>query len=63
MLDINLIKQALRDHHHTVGQVIPTPGNAGRYEFVVDGQILSLSETRALLERDEAADPHANHVH
>jgi hypothetical protein len=51
-IDIDLIVQALRDRGHTVGNVIPVPDNAGDYEFNVDGLLLSLSETRALLQRD-----------
>jgi hypothetical protein len=51
-VDIDLIVQALRDRGHNVGNVIPVPDNAGDYEFSVDGALLSLSETRALLQED-----------
>ena len=51
-IDTDLIVQALRRKGHTVGHIIPVPDNAG--EFEVDGGLLSLSETRALLEHDEA---------
>jgi hypothetical protein len=42
------------DRGHTVGHIIPTPANAGDYEFEVDGGLLSLDEARALLEADAA---------
>jgi hypothetical protein len=35
-----------------VESVIPVPENAGEFEFIVDGQLLTLDETRALMERD-----------
>ncbi len=63
MLDVDLILQALRDHGHTIDRVISVPENAGGNEFIVDGVTLNLDETRALLETDEARDPHAKHVH
>jgi len=53
-IDTDLIVQALRRKGHTVGHIIPVPDNAGEFEFEVDGGLLSLSETRALLEHDEA---------
>ena len=53
MLDTDLLTNALRKNGHAVGNVIPTPENAGEYEFVVDGETLTLEEVRALLE-DEA---------
>ena len=54
MVDIDLIVQALRQHGHTVGNVIPVPANAGAYEFIIDGNTLTLDEARVLLEQDEA---------
>jgi hypothetical protein len=53
MVDIDLIVQTLRQHGHTVGHVIPVPENAGRYEFRIDGNTLTLEEARQLLEQDE----------
>ena len=53
-IDTDLIVQALRRKGHTVGHVIPVPDNGGEFEFEVDGNLLPLTETRALLERDEA---------
>jgi hypothetical protein len=53
-VDTGLIVAALRKRGHTVGSVIPVPDNAGDYEFQVDGNLLSLSETRELLEADVA---------
>jgi hypothetical protein len=54
MVDIDLIVKALRQQGHSVGNVIPVPENAGEYEFQIDGNTLTLEETRALLEADEA---------
>ena len=54
MVDIDLIVQTLRQHGHTVGNVIPVPDNAGLYEFLIDGNTLTLEEARELLEQDEA---------
>ena len=53
-IDVELIRKTLRDRGHAVGHIIPVPDNAGEFEFEVDGGLLSLSETRALLEHDEA---------
>jgi hypothetical protein len=52
MVDTDLIVLALRKRGHTVESVIPVPENAGEYEFLVDGNLLSLAQTRALLEAD-----------
>lgn len=56
-IDIDLIVRALRDRGHSVGNVIPVPDNAGDYEFEVDGKLLSLSETRILLQTDAERQP------
>jgi hypothetical protein len=53
-VDTDLIVATLRKRGHTVGHVIPVPENAGDYEFQVDGNLLSLAETRELLEADFA---------
>ena len=55
MLDIDLFVSQLRSHNHTVESVIPVPENAGEYEFLIDGQVLSLAEARLMLESDQAA--------
>jgi hypothetical protein len=52
-IDIDLVTRTLRDRGHTVGHIIPVPDNAGEYEFEVDGNLLSLEETRELLERED----------
>jgi hypothetical protein len=52
-IDIDLIAKTLRDRGHTVGHIIPVPDNAGEYEFEVDGNLLTLEEARALLERED----------
>lgn len=51
-IDVELIAQTLRGRGHEVGHIIPVSDNAGEYEFEVDGTLLSLTEARALLERD-----------
>ncbi len=53
MIDTDLIVKLLRDHGHTVESVFHVPENAGEYEFSVDGTLLTLSETRQLLERED----------
>ena len=52
-IDVELVAKILRDHGHTVGHIIPVPDNGGEYEFEVDGTLLSLAETRGLLERED----------
>jgi hypothetical protein len=54
MVDIDLIVQTLRQHGHHVESVFSVPENAGEYEFIVDGNTLTLEEARELLEQDEA---------
>jgi len=56
-IDVDLIAKTLRDRGHAVGHIIPVPDNAGEYEFEVDGGLLSLTETRALLEEEAAYAP------
>ena len=55
MIDVDLIVEQLRARGHAVGHVNPVPSNAGDYEFEVDGALLSLSETRSLLDADQTA--------
>jgi hypothetical protein len=52
MLDTDLLVQDLRAKGHTVGHVISIPENAGSFEFLVDGQILTLEQVRELLESE-----------
>ena len=54
MIDTDLIVKLLRSHGHTVEFVVPVPDNAGDYEFSVDGTLLTLAETRQLLESEDA---------
>jgi hypothetical protein len=54
MIDIDLIVQTLRQHGHQVESVFPVPHDAGEFEFIVDGNTLTLDEARQLLEKDEA---------
>ena len=54
-VDTELLVHSLRKRGHTVDGVIKVPDNAGDYEFIVDGETLTLEEARALLERDQAA--------
>jgi hypothetical protein len=58
-VDTELLVQSLRKRGHTVEGVIKVPDNAGDYEFIVDGVTLTLEETRALLEVDQAQDERA----
>ncbi|MGD0647077.1 MAG: hypothetical protein ABR971_03710 [Acidobacteriaceae bacterium] len=53
MIDTDLIVKLLRNHGHKVESVFHVPENAGEYEFSVDGTLLTLSETRELLERED----------
>ncbi len=53
MIDTDLIVKALRSRGHEVGHVIPTPANAGQFEFEVDGDKLTLEEARALIADDD----------
>jgi hypothetical protein len=53
-IDVDLIAKTLRERGHTVGHIIPVPDNGGEYEFEVDGNLLSLAETRGLLEQEDA---------
>lgn len=53
MIDTDLIVKVLRDHGHSVESVAHVPENAGEYEFSVDGVLLTLAETRELLERED----------
>lgn len=55
-VDTELLVQSLRKRGHTVDGVIKVPDNAGDYEFIVDGNTLTLEEARALLEHDQEAD-------
>jgi hypothetical protein len=53
MVDIELIVDLLRKRGHTVANVISVPDNAGDYEFMIDGNLLTLEEARHLLENNE----------
>ena len=53
MLDTDLLVTALKDKGHTVDSVFPVPSNAGDYEFIVDGETLTLDEVRALLAEEQ----------
>jgi hypothetical protein len=54
MVDIDLIVQTLRQHGHRVENVISVPENAGEYELIIDGNVLTLEEARQVLEEGEA---------
>jgi hypothetical protein len=56
-VDTELLVESLRKRGHAVNGVIPVPENAGDYEFIVDGNTLSLEEARALLAADQEANP------
>lgn len=57
MVDTQLIAQQLRARGHKVEGITPLPPNAGDYEFHVDGILLTLEQTRALLEREVTEPP------
>lgn len=57
MVDTELLSEALRQRGHTVDGVIPVPHDAGEYEFIVDGETLSLAEARALLTAEQVESP------
>jgi|GEM_PF-1588262 len=52
-IDTGLISKLLRERGHAVGHTIPVPDNGGEYEFEVDGNLLSLTEARGLLEQED----------
>lgn len=54
-VDTELLVQSLEKRGHTVESVIKVPDNAGDYEFIVDGNTLTLDEARALLAHDQEA--------
>jgi len=58
MLDIDLLVQQLRLRGHKVDSVIPVPENAGEFEFVIDGKLLTLSDVRGTLEQDQNRQAH-----
>ena len=49
MLDTDLLIAALKDKGHTVESAFPVPGNAGDYEFIVDGIETTLPLYRTLV--------------
>jgi hypothetical protein len=53
-IENKLISKLIRERGHAVGHVIPVPDNGGEYEFEVDGGLLTLAETRGLLELEDA---------
>jgi hypothetical protein len=53
MVDTELIVRALKNNGHVVDGVISVPENAGSFEFIIDGNTLTLTEARELLEADE----------
>ena len=52
-MDIDLLVKKLRQHGHTVANVIHVPENAGIYEFEIDGHLRSLAEVQLMLENDQ----------
>ena len=53
-IDTGLIVDGLKSRGHAVGHVIRVPDNAGEFEFEVDGLLLTLSQTRSLMEADDS---------
>ena len=58
MLDIDLLDQQLRIRGHKVDSVIPVPENAGDFEFLIDGKLLTLSDVRGTLVQDQIRQVH-----
>ncbi len=58
MLDIDLLVQQLRSQGHQIDSVIRVPENAGDFEFLIDGRLLTLSDVRGELEQDQARRTH-----
>jgi hypothetical protein len=58
MLDIDLLVQQLRIRGHKVESVIPVPENAGDFEFLIDGKLLTLSDVRGTLEQEQNRQVH-----
>lgn len=58
MIDINLLVQQLRSQGHRIDSVIRVPENAGDFEFLIDGHLLTLSDVRGQLEQDQAHQTH-----
>ena len=57
MLDKGLVIQALQRRGHTVGHIFHVPENAGEWQFEVDGNLLTLAQTRELMEADDKRNP------
>ena len=53
MLDTGVLIAALQAKGHVVDSAFPVPSNAGDYEFIVDGETLTLDEVRALLAEEQ----------
>lgn len=49
MIDFDTLVASLRHYGYSVERVIEVPENAGEAELIVDGQLRSLAEVRALL--------------
>ena len=58
MLDIDLLVQQLRSQGHRIESVIRVPEDAGDFEFMIDGHLLTLSDVRGQLEQDQARRSH-----
>lgn len=57
MIDTGLIVKELKRRGHAVGNVIPLPENAGQWEFQIDGETLTLEQTRELMESEDQHAP------
>jgi len=57
MIDTGQIVKELKRRGHAVGNVIPLPENAGQWEFQIDGETLTLEQTRELMESEDQHTP------
>lgn len=53
MVDVETLTSALRKLGHHVESSTELPENAGGFEMMVDGRMLTLAEVRALLEAEQ----------
>lgn len=54
MVDFETLANSLRKFGHKVERPMEIPANAGSFELMVDGKLLTLAEARGLLVSEEA---------
>ena len=53
MLDIELLVTQLRSQGHQVESIVPLAENAGEFQFMIDGHLLTLADVRGQLEQEQ----------